>query len=272
MSFRRDVRSPAADTGSIAPTLEDVGIGAVALKPAEHDLETGIDVDVETVVVDYEGREHLPDAGTLETIADAYDCYVTTPVRADGFDPLGDDSLAASLPADVTRVLVAGNRAYLTDDERRRAVAPRLRAAREDTPDAWVGTEGIERIALATGGTQFELLSRGTEREISAMRAAGFDGDVALYAPTVLTDDPDEMLEAIGRYVARRRPVRRALPGDAATGADAAGRTREVLLEAASEYALVGDVETVRDRVAGLEAAGVDRVVAYPARGLSALR
>lgn len=253
-------------------TLRSAGIDAVALKPAEHDLETAADLDVETAVIDYEGREHFPDAGTLEALAEVHELLVTTPVRADGFDPLGDDSLLAALPASAARVLVAGNGAYLTDSEARRAVAPRLAAARSSDPDAWIGTESIERLALAAGGTQFELLSRGTEREVRAMRAAGFDGELALYAPTVLAADPDETLDAVGGYVARRDPVRRALPAGAATDSSAEGREREVLLRAATDYALVGDGETVAERVADLEAAGVDRVVAYPARGLDAFR
>jgi alkanesulfonate monooxygenase SsuD/methylene tetrahydromethanopterin reductase-like flavin-dependent oxidoreductase (luciferase family) len=193
---------------------------------------------------------------------------VTTPVRADGFDPLGDDSLVATLPDATARVLVAGNPAYLTESEAKRAVAPRLGAARERSPDAWVGTEGVERLALAAGGTQFELLSTTTEREVRAMRAAGFDGEVALYAPTVLTEDPDEALDAVGGYVARRRPVRLALPEDAATDATATGRAREVLLEAVTDFTLVGDPETVRERIGTLRSVGVDHVVAYPARGL----
>ncbi|PSP39263.1 luciferase, partial [Halobacteriales archaeon QH_10_70_21] len=227
-------------------------------------LELGVDA----TVVDYEGREHLPDPATFEALASSFDCYVTTPVRADGFDPLGDDSLVATLPGGATRVLVAGNPAYLTESEAKRAVAPRLGAARDRSPDAWVGTEGIERLALAAGGTQFELLSATTEREVRAMRAAGFDGEVALYAPTVLTDDPDETLDTVGSYVGRRGPVRRALPEDAATDATATGRAREVLLEAATDFTLVGDAETVRERIETLRSVGVDHVVAYPARGL----
>jgi len=256
-----------------AASLRRAGVDAVALKPAEHDVERvpGLELGVGEAVVDYEGREHLPDPGALSALSEAYDCYVTTPVRADGFDPLGDDSLVASLPAGATRVLVAGNGAYLTESEARRAVAPRLDAAREVAPDAWVGTEGIERIALAAGGTQFELLSATTGREVRALRAAGFDGEVALYAPTVLTDDPDEALDAVGGYAARRDPVRRALPEDAATDATATGRVREVLLEAVTDFALVGDADAVRERVETLRSVGVDRVVAYPARGLETL-
>jgi hypothetical protein len=270
--YRRDSPRTEADSVLTGTTLRSVGIDAVALKPLEHDLEAALDLDAEVAVVDYEGREHLPREATLAALADAYDLYVTTPVRADGFDPLGDDSLLSALPESAIRVLVAGNGAYLTDSERRRAIAPRLKAARESAPGAWVGTEGIERVALATGATQFELLSHGTEREVRAVRAAGFDGEIALYAPTALTDDPDGTLAAVGGYVARREPVRTALPDGAATGADAEGRARELLLEAATDYALVGDAETVGERIADLEAVGVDRVVAYPARGLGAFR
>ena len=249
------------------------GIDAVALKPAEHDWRRIADLadSVRTVTVDYEGREHLPDLDALADLAvGGREVRLTTPVRADGFDPLGDDSLVAGLPDDLGRVLVAGHGAYLTEAEADRAVAPRLGAAVEATGDAWVGTEGVERAALATGATQFELLSRSTERDLRSLRAAGFDGDVAVYAPTVLTGDEDEILDAVGDYTARRGPVRRALPDGAATDGTAEGRAREVLSKAVRDYALVGDRETVSERVAALREAGADRVVAYPARGLDA--
>ncbi|WP_123623123.1 LLM class flavin-dependent oxidoreductase [Halorubrum sp. CSM-61] len=251
------------------------GIDAAALKPAECDVSRAGELPVDRVTIDYEGREHLPDAETLDRLAAEAELYVTTPVRADGFDPLGDDSLTARIPDAARRVLVAGHGAYLTDEESSRAVAPRLGAARRAAPDAWVGTEGVERVALATGGTQFELLSRSTDRDVRALRAAGFDGEVAVYAPTVLTDDEDAVLDAVGAYVSRRRPVARALPdgsggeGDGpATDSEASGRAREVLSAAARDFALVGSPETVRERVADLREAGVDHVVGYPARGI----
>jgi hypothetical protein len=246
------------------------GIDTVALKPAECDVSRAVDLPVERFVVDYEGREHLPDDRTLARLADASDLYVTTPVRADGFDPLGEDSLVPRVPAEATRVLVAGHPAYLTDEERERAIAPRLGAARKGAPDAWVGTEGVERVALAAGGVQYELLSRSTVRDVRALRAAGFEGGVAVYAPTVLSGDEDEILDAAGAYTARRGPVRRALPDEAATDAGATGRAREVLSKAVRDYALVGSVETVAEQVKRLREAGVDRVVGYPARGLDA--
>ncbi|EMA60639.1 DUF7388 family protein [Halorubrum kocurii] len=249
------------------------GIDAAALKPAECDVSRAGALPVDRVTIDYEGRDHLPDEGTLDRLAAETALYVTTPVRADGFDPLGDDSLVGRIPDAARRVLVAGHGAYLTDEESSRAVAPRLGAARRDAPDAWVGTEGVERVALAAGGTQFELLSRSTDRDVRALRAAGFDGEVAVYAPTVLTDDEDAVLDAVGAYVARRRPVARALPdgdsGDAQpTDSEATGRAREVLSAAARDFALVGSPETVRERVDALREAGVDHVVGYPARGI----
>jgi len=163
---------------------------------------------------------------------------------------------------------VAGHAAYLSADERRKAVAPRLRAAVERDPAAWVGTEGVERLALATGATQFELLSRTTERDLRALRAAGFDGELAVYAPTVLTDDDDAVLDAVGGYAARRGPVASALPEGAPTDATATDRAREVLTAATRDYALVGSPTRVGERVADLKDAGADLVVGYPARGL----
>jgi hypothetical protein len=248
--------------------VAETGLDALALKPAECDVRRALDVPLSTVAIDYEGRDALPSPAVLEHLAAEKTVRLTIPVRADGFDPLGDDSRWESVPESVDRVLVAGHGAYLTDDEKRRAVAPRLRAARERAPDAWVGTEGIERIALAAGGTQYELLSRSTTRDVRALRAAGFDGRVALYAPTVLTDDEDAVLDAVGAYAARRRPVARALPDDASTDATATGRAREVLSAAVRDYALVGAPDAVREQVSELREAGVDLVVGYPARGV----
>ena len=252
--------------------LSDVGIDAVALKPTECSVDEATGLPIDTVAIDYEGRDALPDWETLESLAETVSLYVTTPVRAEGFDPLGDDTLVDELPARANRVLVAGHPAYLTEDERSRAVAPRLGAAVSATADPWVGTESIERIALAAGGTQYELLSRTTERDVRAMRAAGFDGDVAVYAPTVLTGDEDEILDAVGDYVSRRSPVQQALPEDAATDARAAGRAREVLLAAAGDYALAGRPDAVREGIDALRDAGVDTIVGYPARGIDDFR
>lgn len=253
--------------------LSRTGVDALALKPAECDVTRALDVDVDVVTVDYEGREHVPDAGALRELAAEKTLRVTTPVRATGYDPTGDRSLDDALPANAGRVLVAGHGAYLDDDEQAKGVADRLGAAVARHPDAWVGTESVERVALATGATQFELLSRSSLRDVRALRAAGFDGEVALYAPTVLTEDEDAVLDAVGAYAARRGPVRRALPDaedgePVATDASATGRAREVLSKAVRDYALVGDVATVRERVDRLHDAGVDHVVAYPARGL----
>ncbi|WP_416838944.1 luciferase [Haloferax sp. DFSO52] len=248
--------------------VSKAGLDAVALKPAECDVRRALDIPLDIVAIDYEGPHRMPDSDVLEALAEEKEVRLTTPVRVDGFDPLGDDSLFDWVPAGVNQVLVAGHPAYLTDEEKRRPVAPRLRAARERVPDAWVGTEGIERIALAAGGTQYELLSRSTRRDVRALRAAGYDGEIALYAPTVLSADDDEILDAVGAYVSRRRPVARALPDGAPTDSSAEGRAREVLLKAARDYALIGSVADVRERIDDLRDIGVDLFVGYPARGV----
>ncbi|WP_135302154.1 DUF7388 family protein [Haloarcula amylovorans] len=252
-------------------TLADVGIDAVALKPAEVDPRAAADLAVETLAIDYEGRANVPDREILSTLSERATVRLTTPVRANGYDPLGDDSALDTVPDAVERVLVAGHSAYLTDAETERAVAPRLRAAAADAADPWVGTAGIERLALAVGGTQYELLSRSTERDIRALRAAGFDGDVAVYAPFVLAEDTDAILDAVGAYAARRRSVGRALPDGAPTDSAASGRAREVLEAGVRDYALVGAPDVIVDRTDRLREAGVDTVVGYPARGLGPL-
>jgi hypothetical protein len=255
-------------TALAGATLAELGIDAVALKPAEVDVGRAAALSVGTVTVDFEGREHVPAPETLATLAETATVRVTAPVRADGYDPRGDDSLLDGVPDPVGLVAVAGHPAYLSERERTRAVAPRLRAVADRDGDPWIGTEGIERLALAVGGTQYDLLAGSTERDARALRAAGFDGEIAVYAPTVLTPEADEMLDAVGDYAARRPGVAESLPADAATDSTATGEARETLLAACREYALVGDGATVADRVDRLHDAGVDHVVAYPARGL----
>ncbi len=252
-------------------TLATVGLDAAALKPAEVDLSRATELDVPALTVDYEGPEHVPAPGTLAGLAESHEVRLTMPVRADGFDPLGDDSDLRRLPEPVGSVLVAGHPAYLDPAERQRAIAPRFSAAAERVTDPWVGTEGVRRVALATGHPQFELLTGDTEREVRALRDAGFDGRVACYAPTVLSRSEDAVLDAVGAYAARRQPVAGALPEGAPTDSSATGAARETLLSACREYALVGPPEAVRDRIGNLRAAGVDTVVGYPARGLSPL-
>jgi hypothetical protein len=251
-----------------ADSVAETGLDAAAVKPAECDVSLAAEMPFETVTIDYEGQEHLPDAETLADLASDKEVLVTVPVRADGFDPLGDDHLLASLPDGVGHVVVAGHPAYLTAAERRRSVAPRIRAGVDRAPGAWVGTEGIERVALATGATQFELLSGTAERDLRSLRSAGYEGELAVYAPTVLAADEDAILDAVGAYVARRGPVAHALPDDAPTDSAATGRAREVLLTASHDYALVGTPPEVATRVRALGDAGADRVVGYPADGI----
>lgn len=249
-------------------TLSDAGLDAVALKPAEVDVRRATGLSVETLAIDYEGREHVPDAATLRDLAGNATVRLTVPVRADGYDPMGEDERLRSVPDGVGLVVVAGHPAYLDSEERRRATAPRLREAAGRDDDPWVGTEGVERVALAVGGTQYDLLSGSTRRDVRALREAGFDGGIAVYAPVVLSEDEDAVLDAVGAYAARRPPVGGALPADAPTDSTATGEARETLLSGCREFALVGDVGTVADRVARLHEAGVDHVVGYPARGL----
>lgn len=249
-------------------TLTEVGVDAAALKPTEMSLYRAVDLSVETLTVDYEGRDHVPKPETLAHLAADNELRLTAPVRADGYDPLGDDELLRATPDDVGFVAVAGHSVYLDGSERRRAVAPRLRAMVQQAEDPWVGTEGIERLALAVGGTQYELLSTSTERSVRALRAAGYEGEIAVYAPTVLTDRSDVILDAVGAYAARRPSVGNRLPDDAPTDSTVTGETRQQLLDGCREYALVGSVQTVSERIDRLREVGVDHVVAYPARGL----
>lgn len=258
-------------TALTGATLTDVGIDAVALKPTEVAVERAHDLAVDTVAVDFEGQEHVPDSATLRDLAEEFEVRVTVPVRADGFDPRGDESHRRSFPAAVEEVLVAGNRAYLDPDERKRAVAPRLSAAAESATDPWIGTEGIERLALAIGGTQFELFGPNTISSVRALRETGLSEEIVVYAPVVLSTDESTILDAVGEYAARRKRVRERLPEGSPHDGDATGEARETLLRGCRAFALVGGPDTVAERIDRLKTAGVDRIVGYPARGLDPL-
>lgn len=247
----------------------DTCLDGIAIKPAAMSIEDAANLPFDRLTIDYEGRAHVPSRDQLEALADGREVRVTVPVRADGFDPLGDHTLLDAIPDGLQTVIVAGHPAYLSETERKRAIAPRFKAAMEQTADPWVGTEGVERIALATGATQFELLTDTTDHDVRALRDAGFEGTIAIYAPTVLTDDADAVLDAVGGYVARRKRVAEHLPDGCATDASASGRARQILLDAAKDYAIVGSERTVRERVSELRDLGADAVVGYPARGLA---
>jgi hypothetical protein len=243
--------------------LTQAGIDARAIKPTETNLATADLGHLDVVTVDYEGPDSVPSMQTLASLAERTAVRRTVPVRADGFDPLGDASRLNALPAAVNTVLVAGHPVYLSPAEESRAVAPRLRAAADQLADPWVGTEGIERLALAVGGTQFDLLSPSTAADVRALRTAGFSGEIAVYAPTVLSDDDSTLLDALGGYVARRREVRASLPADPVTDSSASEPVRSTLREAIDSFALVGTPTTVAKQVATLREAGVSRIVAY---------
>ena len=255
-------------TEDSAASRELTFLDGAAIKPTEADVEKAAMLPFDRVTIDYEGLDPFPDSSLLAELGQTLEVRVTIPVRADGFDPFGDDSTLASLPDGLNTVLVAGNPAYLSREERSRAIAPRFRAAMEYAVDPWIGTEAVERIALATGATQFELYSKSTEHDLRALRAAGYEGTIAVYAPTILTDDTDEILDAIGEYVSRRKPVANRLPAETATDRSATGTARDVLLEGANNYALVGSKERVAERAADIREAGADLIIGYPARGI----
>lgn len=252
-----------------AREVRRTGFDAAALKPSKVTISDAVNLPFAFVTVDYEGNEHVPSPQELHQLADEFTVRFTVPVRADGFDPLDDDTLFQTIPDRLEIVLVAGNPAYLSPHEVKKPIAPRLTAALDRAPDAWIGTEGIERLALATGATQFDLLSPTTVTDLRSLRIAGFEGDLAVYAPTVIADDDATILDALGSYIARREPIRRQLPATADPDSAASKKGREILLAGARDYVLAGDINEIRAQIDNLVDAGADYVVGYPARGLT---
>lgn len=243
-------------------------VDGVAIKPRDTDLTDIVDLPVDSIVVDFEGRAAMPDVDTLARAAQTTTIRATIPVRGDGFDPLGDDTRLRTLPESVERVYVAGHPEYLSRSERHRSVAPRLVAAADRTPTAWVGTENVERTAIATDLTQFELLGPTTEREVLSLRAAGVTAEWAVYAPIAPTEDDDRLLDALGDYAARRPRVRPRLEDGCPTDSRATGRHRDRLLTGIDHVALVGSAESIAHRIDRLRSVGIDRVIGYPALGI----
>jgi len=192
------------------------GIDAVALKPAECDVSRAANSPIDRVTIDYEGREHLPDAETLDRLAAEAELYVTTPVRADGFDPLGDDSLIDKIP-DPPPAGCSWRATARTSrrTSRRRAVAPRLGAARAARRPRRVGRHGASSASRwRRGGTQFELLSLSVDRSRRAWAPRRrVRRRIAVYAPTVLTDDEDVVLDAVGASSPAPPPAGPRAPG-----------------------------------------------------------
>ncbi len=254
-------------------TVADIPCDGLALKPTATELPALTDrsFDVDRLVIDFEGHEHVPERAVLDALAQHHEVFLTTPVRADGFDPLGDHSIVEELPSHIGRVVVAGHPAYLDSTETARAIAPRLRdavAADSSTHRSWIGTESVERIAMAIGGVQYELLSKSTAPTVRALRSAGYDAPIAVYAPTVLSDDDDVVLDALGEYVARRKPVRaalRALDRPYNTDSTATGEARSILRTATNQFGIAGDRNAVAERIESLRASGVTEVICHPA-------
>lgn len=244
-----------------ANRLATAGFDAIAIKPSSQSITSIDPSQIDAIVIDFEGPAHLPDPNQVAELSEESHVTLTAPVRADGFDPLGDDGLFDQFEEADRFALVAGNGAYLTEGEQRKAIAPRLGRAIKRYPDAWVGTEGIERLALATGASQFELLSPDTPNMLTGLRSAGFDGEIALYAPTVVTDDRQVALSELKSYLSRRRRVKRALSNGSATHTD----PQDVLLQAMDDYALVGDESSIAQQIESLKTAGATTVVGYPA-------
>lgn len=243
--------------------LNRVGFDGIAIKPKERSLTSIEPSQIDRLVFDFEGMEHLPTPMTIQQLAEETEVILTAPVRHDGFDPLGDDDWFTRFEPFAKFAIVAGNRAYLDTVASKRAIAPRIGAARTRFPDAWIGTEGIERLALATGATQYELLSGGSEQVINGLRAAGFEGTIAIYAPTMITEDRTAALNQLAGYLKRRKPVARVIEAQAGNVEE----TGEVLDRVLDQYALVGPPATIEQRIVELKTAGADLLIAYPVGG-----
>ncbi|MDJ0270615.1 MAG: hypothetical protein NXY59_08750 [Aigarchaeota archaeon] len=164
--------------------------------------------------------------------------------------------------------LVAGNPAYLSEDEARRLAGRLLidavKRAKEVLGDRliMVGSENMVAPAIEAArrfrAIPFALLNGADDYEIRLLsKEAAIP--VAVYAPfyigKTLGGDAETRLTA---YALRRRKLR----SDAAPSANPAGMTSIELVE---QVALVGDKQRVRTRVMRLADSGAGVVVGFPA-------
>lgn len=249
-------------------TIESVGFDALAVKPSHTDPSRVTSSPFDRFIIDFEGTEYYPSVSLIRDLQASTNVRLTIPVRVNGFDPLGNRDYLDALPPETKMVLVAGNPAYLSQAELSRRIAPRIGEVASEFADVWVGTEGIPLIALATDATQFFLLSPESRNTVKTIRAAGYAGTIAVYAPTVISDDQNTILDAIGPYTARRDRVRRELNRpDSITDLDS--NDREILVRAIQEYALTGSVPEINEQIQSLKNQGIDTVVSYLPTGIA---
>ncbi len=246
--------------------IGEVGFDALAVKPRDTDLSQIPSTPVNNVVIDFEGREHYPSNTTIRSLQETTNLRVTLPIRVDGFDPLGNREYLDSIPPETKVVLVAGNPAYLTENELDRSIAPRIGTAVDKFANAWIGTEGIPLIALATTAPLFFLLSPQSKRTIQQIRSVGYEGTIAVYAPTLITEDTDTLLETLGPYTLRRDPVRHKLESTSLSSLNP--EDQEILIRETQKYALTGSVSAINSQISHLKNHGVDKVVSYLPTGL----
>jgi len=116
---------------------------------------------------------------------------------------------------------VAGNRAYLSEDEHDLDAALRIRqlveCGRNQLPDApiFIGSEGQLGLAAELSSRYsvipFMLLDGSLEENVATLRSANAGRKTAVYCPCHLGGDASNLVESFGFYALRRRRVRRNL-------------------------------------------------------------
>lgn len=188
----------------------------------------------------------------------------TVPVRRGDFSSLLPRYLEILSRRDSMGLcIVAGNPAYLSAEEASirpgRLLWAACSAAREVLNGRLMllGTENVEnvsrRICSSLGCTAFLLLDEGVEVEASRFVNSSPRG-VAVYAPFYIGDGVSGEAERILVSYARRR---KRLVG--ALGGGSPG------LREAWRVSIVGSVEEVAERIAGLASIGVELLVGFPA-------
>jgi hypothetical protein len=190
--------------------------------------------------------------------------------------------------------LVAGNKAYLTRNEAKRAPGRSLVEAvkftrRHFQGPVFVGTEGMwatsAQLAAEYDLIPFFLLDRNLNENLNQIRDIAGKGSAAIYVPFVISENYprllDDVLQRLSGYIFRRKWVQEGLkelgvdpsqPQIRAIIQDKKKVTPEFLKSelgdflrsAASTLSIFGTSEAVTERIRQLHKVGFDVIIGYP--------
>lgn len=198
--------------------------------------------------------------------------------HSNAFDNLKDYADVVSQYHNAGFCFVAGNSAYLSEEEKQLDAKSRLRELVTMTRDGlgsvpiFVGSEGqlelASELVAKYSCIPFMLMGGSVQDRVSRMFPDGAWNEVGVYCPYLLSESGDDevQIKALGQYALRRRWVRQALRKTGVTVSEVRTQmlkgeklddpARQILLEAIQTLALC-DVEGFPETLRKLSSIGV---------------